>query len=104
MKLLAVTACPTGIAHTYIAAEAIQMACEKVGIVCKVETQGSISTESTITEEDIESADACILTTDMPIKNRERFAELPVLEVKVIQAIKHADDIIADIIKMIGKQ
>lgn len=42
MKFLAVTACPSGVAHTYMAAEAIQQACEKAGVECKVETQGSI--------------------------------------------------------------
>lgn len=101
MKLLAVTACPTGIAHTYIAAEAIEVACKKAGIDCKVETQGSIGIESTITTEDIENADACILTTDMPIKNRERFEKLPILEIGVVEAIKRPDDIIADVMKML---
>ena len=42
MKFLAVTACPSGVPHTYMAAEAIQQACEKAGVECKVETQGSI--------------------------------------------------------------
>ena len=45
MKFLAVTACPSGVAHTYMAAEAIQQACEKAGVECKVETQGSIGSK-----------------------------------------------------------
>lgn len=49
MKFLAVTACPSGVAHTYMAAEAIQQACEKAGVECKVETQGSIGIENEIT-------------------------------------------------------
>ena len=49
MKFLAVTACPSGVAHTYMAAEAIQQACEKAGVECKVETQGSIGIENQIT-------------------------------------------------------
>ena len=69
MKFLAVTACPSGVAHTYMAAEAIQQACEKAGVECKVETQGSIGIENEITAADIATADAVILTTDMPIKN-----------------------------------
>ena len=76
MKFLAVTACPSGVAHTYMAAEAIQQACEKAGVECKVETQGSIGIENQITKADVESADAVILTTDMPIKNVERFDNL----------------------------
>ena len=61
MKFLAVTACPSGVAHTYMAAEAIQQACEKAGVECKVETQGSIGIENQITKADVESADAVIL-------------------------------------------
>ena len=86
MKFLAVTACPSGVAHTYMSAEAIQQACKKAGIECKVETQGSI-------------ADAVILTTDMPIKNAGRFDNLKKVKITTGQAIKQADAIVA---KMVG--
>lgn len=102
MKFLAVTACPTGVAHTYIAAEAIQQACEKAGVECKVETQGLIGVENVITEEDIQSANAVILTTDMPIKNVGRFDNLKKLEVGVGSAIKQADEIVAEMLSMIS--
>lgn len=97
MKFLAVTACPSGVAHTYMAAEAIQKACEKAGIECKVETQGSIGIENEITAEDVASADAVILTTDMPIKNVERFEGLPKVKVGISPAIKQADALVAKI-------
>ena len=97
MKFLAVTACPSGVAHTYMSAEAIQQACKKAGIECKVETQGGI--ENAITAEDIATADAVILTTDMPIKNAGRFDNLKKVKITTGQAIKQADAIVA---KMVG--
>jgi len=98
MKFLAVTACPSGVAHTYMAAEAIQQACEKAGVECKVETQGSIGIENEITAADIATADAVILTTDMPIKNVERFDNL---KIGVGPAIKQADAIVEKMISML---
>lgn len=102
MKILAVTACPSGVAHTYMSAEAIAKACEKAGIECKVETQGSIGIENAITEEDVAGADAVILTTDMPIKNVERFASIPKVKVGISAAIKQTDAIIAKIQEKLG--
>ena len=101
MKFLAVTACPSGVAHTYMAAEAIQQACEKAGVECKVETQGSIGIENEITAADIATADAVILTTDMPIKNVERFDNIKRVKIGVGPAIKQADAIVEKMISML---
>ena len=62
MKILAVTACPSGVAHTYMAAEALKNACAAEQIECKVETQGSIGIENAITAEDLAGATAVVLT------------------------------------------
>ena len=62
MKLLAITSCPSGVAHTYMAAEALQKAAKKRGIEIKVETQGSIGVENEITAEDVAAAEAIILS------------------------------------------
>lgn len=97
MKFLAVTACPSGVAHTYMAAESIANAAKKRGIDIKVETQGSIGVENQITESDVKSADAVILTKDMPIKNTERFKDIIVVTVGVGDCIKKADAIIAKV-------
>lgn len=103
MKILAVTACPSGVAHTYMAAEAIADACKKAGVECKVETQGSIGIENEITPEDVASADAVILTTDMPIKNVERFDSIPKAKVAIGPAIRQADKLVAAVIKKVSK-
>ncbi|MBR3646288.1 MAG: PTS fructose transporter subunit IIB [Lachnospiraceae bacterium] len=104
MKILAVTACPSGVAHTYIAAEAIQNACLKAGVECKVETQGALGVENAITPEDVRTADACILTTDIHIKDKERFESIPKVEIGVNVVIRQADMIITKMIKMLEKQ
>lgn len=95
MKFLAVTACPSGVAHTYMSAEALTNASKKRGIEIKVETQGSIGIENEITMEDVKDADAVILTKDMAIKNKGRFKGKLVVNVSVGDAIKKADQIIA---------
>lgn len=76
MKIVGVTSCSTGIAHTYMAAEAIKKAANKMGYEAKVETQGSVGTEDRLTEEDIKSADLVLIASDVPISGRDRFEGL----------------------------
>lgn len=102
MKILAVTACPSGVAHTYMAAEALQKACEEAGVECKVETQGSIGVENVIDESDLEGACAVVLTTDMPIKGVERFEGLPKVRMAAGAVIKSAHAIVAKIQLQLG--
>ena len=87
MKIVAVTACPTGIAHTYMAAEALQMAAKDLGHDIKVETQGSVGAENVITSEDLKTADAVIIAADTNV-NKDRFMGLPMVVVSVKDAIK----------------
>lgn len=101
MKILGVTACPSGVAHTYMSAEALQLACKKAGVECKVETQGSIGIENVLTQEDIDTADAIVLTTDMAIRNEERFAKLKKVRIGAVQLTEKADSIVAKIVSML---
>ena len=103
-QILAVTACPTGIAHTYMAAEALQKAAKKHGIQIKVETQGSIGVENEITAEDVAAADAIILTKDISILGEERFKDIPIVRVWIGDAIKKADAIIGKIEKLLNEK
>lgn len=73
MKLLAITSCPNGIAHTYMAAENLQKAAGRLGVEIKVETQGGIGVENRLTEEEIREADAIIIAADRSV-NKDRFA------------------------------
>ncbi|HEV7471642.1 MAG TPA: fructose-specific PTS transporter subunit EIIC [Pseudonocardia sp.] len=93
MKLLAVTACPTGIAHTYMAAEALEVAAEEAGHEIVVETQGSAGS-TPFTPEQLAEADAIILAADVEVRDKERFAHLPTVTSGVKKAIGGADGLI----------
>lgn len=93
MKILAVTACPTGIAHTYMAAEAIEDAAKKKGYEVKVETRGSVGVENELTDSEIKEADAIILACDTSVP-MERFAGKKVLSISVSEALKETDKLI----------
>ena len=69
-----VTSCATGIAHTYMAADAIKKACKKHGIKVKVETQGAIGVENALKPNEIDMADLIVFANDVQVKNAERFA------------------------------
>ncbi|WCE32112.1 PTS fructose-like transporter subunit IIB [Vibrio sp. SCSIO 43137] len=89
-NVVAVTACPSGVAHTYMAAEAIEAAAKAKGWNCSVETQGSIGIENELTAEQVASADVVILTKDIDIKNQERFEGKMVVRIGVSDAVKRA--------------
>lgn len=88
MKFIAVTACPTGIAHTYMAAESLEKTAKALGHEIKVETQGAMGIENELRPEDIQGADALILAVDIMIENPERFEGLPRIEVPIQLALK----------------
>ena len=81
MKLVAVAACTSGIAHTYIAKEKILTAAKSLGWDASVETQGTIGTETPLTAEDIAAADVVLLAVDIKVGGRERFEGKRVVEV-----------------------
>ena len=93
MKFLAITSCPTGIAHTYMAAEALQMAAKEMGHEIKVETQGSVGTENVINKEDLKGVKAVIITADTSV-DKSRFVGMAMVEVPVKEAIKDAKALI----------
>lgn len=91
MFIVCVAACPTGVAHTYMAAEALEMTGKQRGHEIKVETQGSMGVENEITAGDLARADAVILATDVAVTNRERFDGMVKLECSVADPIKFGD-------------
>lgn len=98
-KLVAVTACPTGIAHTFMAEESLHMAAKEMGVEMKVETQGSIGAEHKLTEEDIRNADAVIIAASTKV-DTSRFSGKPILEVPVEEAIKDPKGVIEKALKL----
>lgn len=93
MKIVAITSCPTGIAHTYMAAEALQLAATELGHEIKVETQGSIGAENVITKQDIKEAAGIIIAADTNV-DKSRFIGRSMIEVPVQEAIKDAKELI----------
>jgi len=89
MKFVAVTACPTGIAHTYMAAENIEKTAKELGHEIKVETQGAMGIENELTADDIANADAVIFAVDIMVEQAERFEGKPIIEVPVQEALKN---------------
>ena len=96
-KVLAVTACPTGIAHTYMAAEALQEMAGKLGVAMKVETNGSGGVKNKLTAKEIEEAEGIIVAADKNVPV-ERFAGKPVIFVKVADGINKPKELSEEIL------
>lgn len=93
-KILAVTACPTGIAHTYMAAEGLEKAAEKAGCAIKIETRGSGGAKNVLTAQEIADADCIIVAADTKVP-MERFDGKCVITCQVSDGISKADELIA---------
>ena len=96
MKIVAVTSCPSGVAHTYLAAEALKMAGRKLNVEVFVETQGAAGIENQLNKKDIDEAVCVILTSDTTIRNEERFKGKKILRME-------ANKIISDSLKLMKK-
>lgn len=92
-KIVAVTSCPTGIAHTFMAAEGVQKGAEALGHTVKVETQGSVGAQNALTEQDIREADLVIIAADTKI-DKSRFAGKPVYETSTKAAINNGEEMV----------
>ena len=97
IKIVAVTACPTGIAHTYMAAEKLEQTAKDLGYTLKCETNGSGGAKNVLTAQDIAEADGVIIAADITI-NLARFDGKPVLQCKVADGIHKADELINKIV------
>ncbi len=97
-EILAVTACPTGIAHTFMAAEALEKAAKKAGVLLKVETNGSSGIKNPLTAQDIASAKAIIVAADKAV-DINRFDGKKVIFTKVSQGIHHPQELLERALK-----
>ncbi len=97
-RIVAVTACPTGIAHTYMAAEALEAAALRAGVEIAVETQGSAGS-TPLPVETIRNADAAIFAVDVGVRDRGRFAGLPLVASGVKRPMDDADSMIAEALR-----
>lgn len=95
MKIVAVTACPTGIAHTYMAAEQLEKTAKSLGHQIRVETQGAMGIENELSSKDIEECDVAIFAVDIEVEHLHRFDGKKVVRVGVAEAIKNPKGVLA---------
>ena len=104
MKIVAVCACTAGIAHTYMAQEAIEQECAKRGIECKVETQGGMGIDNEIEQDEVDEADVAILAVAVGIEMEDRFDEKrdegKLIEVDPSVAIKQTAELIDEAVAL----
>ncbi|MDF7665761.1 fructose PTS transporter subunit IIB [Bifidobacterium sp. ESL0745] len=103
MKIVGVTACTIGIAHTYLAQQKLEDAAKAAGDEIKIETQGTIGIENALTQEEIDDADIAILAVDVKISGEERFKGHKVVKVSTETAIKSPKKLIAKMHEIAGK-
>jgi fructose PTS system EIIBC or EIIC component len=101
MRIVAVTSCPTGIAHTYMAAEALEEAAREAGHTITVETQGAAGA-TPIPPEEIAAADVAIFAADVEVRGRERFAGIPTVTSGVKRAINDSAGLLAQASELVA--
>lgn len=94
MKIVAVTACIAGLAHTYMAKSNLEKNAESQGHEIKVETQGAMGLENKISQEEVEAADVVIFAVDTNVTERDRFEGKKILEVTTQEAIRDGENVI----------
>lgn len=101
MKIVGVSSCTCGIAHTYMARERLIEAGKNLNIEVKIETQGSGGVEFELSDDDIKTADCILVATDVVISGMERFKDKPLVKVPVSTAIKSPESLLKKIIEKI---
>lgn len=94
MKIVAITACPTGIAHTYMAADALVKAAPKYGVQIKVETQGAMGIENPLTSVDIANADMVLIVSDIEIEHADRFSNITTTQLSIEEVLLNVDKVL----------
>lgn len=100
-KVIAITACATGVAHTFMAAQALKKAAKQMDVLIKVETQGALGIENALTEKDAGIAEVVIFAVDTKVHDKERFAGKHILEVPVNAPIKDGQKVIQDALNLV---
>lgn len=103
MNIVAVCACPTGVAHTYMAKKALEKAAAALGHTIKVEAQGALGIENEITLEEVQRCDVVILAVEVGIAKRERFSGKPLVTVPVQSAVKNPESLLKKIEERLSK-
>lgn len=100
MNIVGVTACISGVAHTYMAAEALEKACKKAGYKVSVETQGALGSENTLNESDIAQADVAVIIADINIEGFDRFSGKRVVRCSISHFLRNGAEVMLAIDKI----
>ena len=95
MKVVGITSCPSGVAHTYMAAEALKLSGQKLGIDVIIETQGGAGVENQLKQKDIDEAACVVLVNDVALEGLDRFKGKKVLKMRVSDLIKKSDAVMS---------
>ncbi|WP_062350592.1 PTS fructose transporter subunit IIB [Bacillus kwashiorkori] len=101
MKVVGVTSCIAGLAHTPMAAKALEKAGKKLGHDVKIEQQGAMGIVNEITESDVKDADVVIIAADRTIDKEERFKGKPIVRVKLGQVVSNGEAVLNKVVKTI---
>lgn len=102
LKLIAVTGCISGVAHTYMAAERLEKLCLQEKWLIKIETQGALGTEHTLSAEDISNADAALLIADIELEGMERFAHCRCVRIGISAFLRAPDKAVQAVRKILA--
>lgn len=100
-KIVAVTACITGIAHTFMAEANLKKVAKKEGIGIKVETQGGMGVQGKLSQKDVDEADVVILAADTKVVDLDRFAGKPTLKIGTSPVVKEPEEVIKKALALI---
>lgn len=98
MRVVAITACPTGIAHTYMAAEALIKSAAKYNVKIKVETQGAMGVENSLTPRDILLAHKVLIASDIEIEALNRFDDKEVTQISIHEVLIDTDKVLSSLV------
>lgn len=101
MKIVGVTSCIAGLAHTPMAAKSLEKAGKKLGHDVKIEQQGAMGTINEVTAADVKDADVVIISADRTIDDEERFKGKPIVRVKLGQVVSNGEAVLAKIVKAV---
>ncbi|HFX3821212.1 TPA: PTS fructose transporter subunit IIB [Enterococcus faecium] len=101
-KIVAITACITGVAHTYMAEENLKKYAKANDYEIKIETQGAMGIENKLKQDEIDAADLVIFAVDTTVVNKERFDDKKIYKVGTSEVIKHGQETFEKALEMIG--
>jgi PTS system fructose-specific IIB component len=99
MNIVGITSCPSGFAHTPMAAKALEKAGKELGVKVRIEQQGIMGRVNELTEEEINAADFMLLVSNQKVEGMERFKHIPIIHVDINQCVTAADKVLSKCIK-----